>query len=114
MAIGSHITREILQSILENKGIRISNEIYDKLWTFLDCGDDGSIHISGFLNYMRHSLDQENQEEPPTPLNNPGFRINSNVFATSILDYVKSAFDAPSAKAFFSSLYEICGEEKTA
>jgi Ca2+-binding EF-hand superfamily protein len=57
VSLGSHITREAMEAVLENRGISVSPELYDKLWTYLDTLNDGSIHIPGFLRYMQNAMD---------------------------------------------------------
>ena len=105
MAMGSYITREMMETLMENRGVNVAREIYDKLWTFFEAKNDGAIYINGFLEYMRSEIDKEYREgKNKVPVNL--FKINPGVFATSILDYVRSALDRLSAEAVFDELYQ--------
>lgn len=77
-----------MKRVFSNRGVAVSDEHYDKLWQFLDYRNEDSINLTGFMDYM-FSLIQERYEQVESTFKPELFKINSNVFATNILDYAK-------------------------
>lgn len=65
-AINSFVTRDGLKRILSNRGINVSEELYDKLWQFLDYQNEDQIHITGLIEFMRSQIEQDYDHTNPT------------------------------------------------